>query len=59
MTRLKKYVGIIWIGEEPGLRVIIWAKSSTEAGQKLREEYGDGHPYTLTNEESAERLRGS
>ena len=54
---LKMYEGVIWIGDNPGTRVTIWARSGTEAGQKLREEYGEGHPYTLGNEEDATRPR--
>jgi hypothetical protein len=55
---LKKYEGVIWIGDSTGTRVTVWARSSTEAVQKLREEYGEGHPYTLGNEEDAARPRG-
>lgn len=50
---LKEYVGYIWIGEEPGLRLSVWAHTSTEAGNLVEEEYGRGHPYTLRNDEDA------
>jgi hypothetical protein len=54
---LKAYVGIIWIDEDPGIRVTIWARSGEEAERKIVEEYGAGHAYTLRNEEDATRIR--
>ncbi len=56
---MKTYVGIIWIGDSPGQRVTIEARTSEEAGRKLVEQFGEGHPYTLRNEEDADRPRGS
>lgn len=53
----KKYVGVIWIGDDPGIRVELFASSAEEAGEVLKAEYGDGHAYTLRNEEDADRPR--
>lgn len=54
---LKEYVGLIWIGDEPGIRLSVWARSSTEAVALVRAEYGEGHPMTLRNEEDAAKRR--
>ncbi len=54
---LREYVGLIWIGDEPGRRVRIMAVSGEEAEQLLIEKYGPGYVYTLWNEEDADRPR--
>lgn len=56
---MKKYVGYIWIGDDPGVRLSVWARSSSEAVALVRAEHGDGHPMTLWNEEEARRPRPS
>ena len=53
----KEYVGYIWIGDAPGRRISLWARSATEACQMVEAEYGEGHPYSISNEEDAERPR--
>jgi hypothetical protein len=54
---LKEYVGFVWIGEEPGVRLSIMARSETEAVEFVEVEFGSGHPYSLWNEEDASRPR--
>ena len=54
---LKEYVGYIWIGEEPGVRLSIMARSSTEARERMEAEFGSGHLYSLWNEEDESRAR--
>lgn len=54
---LKEYVGFIWIGDEPGVRLSVWARSSSEAWALVRAEYGEGHPMTLWNEDDAAKRR--
>ncbi len=54
---LKEYVGFIWIGDEPGVRLSVWARSPSEAGALVRAEYGEGHPMSLWNEDDAEKPR--
>lgn len=54
---VREYVGVIWIGDEPGQRFNILARSGEEAERKLKERYGDGHEYTLSNEADANRQR--
>ncbi len=54
---LREYVGIIWIGDQPGIRVRILAASGEEAEALLIEQYGEGHAYTLRNEEDATKPR--
>lgn len=54
---LKEYVGFIWIGEEPGVRLSVMARSAAEAIVLVEAEYGSGHVYSLWNEEDASRPR--
>lgn len=55
---MKLYVGVIWLEDDkPGIRVRIEAENATEAGAKLKEQYGEGHPYTLRDEEDAAKPR--
>ncbi len=54
---LREYIGLIWIGDEPGVRLIVWARSAPEAEALVRAEYGEGHPMTLWNEEDAAKPR--
>ncbi|MGB6056896.1 MAG: hypothetical protein WBF71_01425 [Microthrixaceae bacterium] len=55
--RLKEYVGYIWIGNEPGQRINVWAESADEAARKVEAEYGEGHPFSIRNPDDAERKR--
>lgn len=54
---LKEYVGFIWIGDAPGVRLSIMARSPEEAEAVMEAEYGSGHVYSLWNEEDASRPR--
>ena len=54
---LREYVGLIWIGEEPGRRIRIMAASGEEAEELLVQDFGAGHVYTLWNEEDAGKPR--
>lgn len=54
---LKEYVGYIWIRDEPGIRVSVWAASSEEAAAKVEAEHGKGHVHSIWNEEDASKLR--
>lgn len=53
----KEYVGIIWIGDGPGIRLRVFAPSALEARQMVIDEYGEGHVITLRNEDDANRPR--
>jgi hypothetical protein len=53
----KEYEGVIWIGDEPGIRFTIRADSGRDARELLEKTYGTGHVITLHNKEDAERLR--
>jgi hypothetical protein len=55
--RLKLYKGFIWIGSNPGKPVSVWAKDAKEARVQLEAEHGEGHVFTLHNEEDASRPR--
>jgi hypothetical protein len=54
---LREYVGFIWIGDEPGVRLSVWARSADAARELVEAEYGSGHPYSIWNEEDASRPR--
>ncbi len=53
----KEYIGVIWVDGQPGQRFRILAISGEEAERKLKEQFGEGHVYTLYNEADAERPR--
>jgi hypothetical protein len=54
---LKEYVGIVWVGDEPGKRVSVLASSPTEAAEKLKQQYGAQVHYSVYNEDDANRRR--
>jgi hypothetical protein len=54
---VRPFVGYIWIGDEPGRRLEILARSPDEAHQKVVDEYGEGHVITLRNEDDARKRR--
>jgi hypothetical protein len=54
---VKDYVGYIWIGDEPGLRLTVQARTADEARSLVEVEYGEGHTISLWNEEDAQRPR--
>jgi hypothetical protein len=54
---LREFVGYIWIGENPGIRLSILARSGEEAKAAVIAEYGSGHVISLKNEEDARRPR--
>lgn len=55
--RSRECVGIIWIGDGPGIRLRVFAPSAVEARALVVEEYGEGHVITLRNEDDANRPR--
>ncbi len=44
---------MIWIGDEPGRPLSVWARTGGEARVKVIAEYGEGHDITLHNEADA------
>jgi hypothetical protein len=54
---LKEYVGFIWIGEEPGIRLNVWAVDSEDAWTKVVADYGEGHVISIWNEADASKPR--
>lgn len=54
---IREYKGIIWIGDQPGVRFWIDARSLDEAAAILEEQYGEGHVYSLWNEYDAHKPR--
>lgn len=49
----KEYVGIIWIGDDPGIRLRVFAPSGREARALVISEYGEGHVIIMWNEGDA------
>ena len=56
-TPLKEYVGFIWIGDQPGIRLSIWAHTGKDAWAQVIAEYGEGHVISIWNEDDANRPR--
>ncbi|MCU1465617.1 MAG: hypothetical protein JWM72_1545, partial [Actinomycetia bacterium] len=56
-VRVKEYVGFIWIGDAPGIRLSILAESSTDAREQVVQQYGDGHVISIWNEDDARKPR--
>ena len=54
---LKEYVGMIWIGDQPGKRLRLSAHSLAEAEEAVEQTYGQGHVISLYNEDDANRPR--
>jgi len=53
----KPYVGVVWIGGEPGQRFTMMARSPEEARAKAEAQFGAGHEMTLWSDEDADRPR--
>jgi hypothetical protein len=53
----REYVAIIWIADQPGIRLRLLASSLDEAHAMIIAEYGEGHVISLWNEEDAARPR--
>jgi hypothetical protein len=56
--RLKRYVGYVWIGDQPGMRLDIVAYNADEARAEVEALYGQGHVVSLWNEEDRNKPRG-
>jgi hypothetical protein len=57
MSLDKEYIGFIWVGDDPGVRLSVWAKSGEEAWAKVVEQYGEGHVISLHNADDSRRPR--
>jgi len=53
----KEYVGYVWVEDEPGIRLSVWAESATEAGELIDAEFGAGSVHSVRNEDDASRPR--
>lgn len=56
---LKEFIGSIWIGDQPGVRLPVMARTAMEARESVIAEYGEGHVISLRNEEDASRPRSA
>jgi len=53
----KPYLGVVWIGDAPGHRFTMSARSPEEAREKAERLFGAGHDLSLWNEEDADQSR--
>jgi len=54
---VKEYVGVIWIGTSPVSDSASLLDQVKRLLENLKRRYGQGHAYTLHNEEDADRPR--
>ena len=54
---LRTYVGFVWIGDDPAIRVSVLAADLTDAMAQLVTSYGAGHKVSLWNERDAAQPR--
>lgn len=50
---LREYVGVIWVGGDPGVHLRVSAESLDDARRQVVAQYGDGHTISLWNEDDA------
>jgi hypothetical protein len=53
----RTYVGLIWVADDPAIRLSVQAHSLDEARALVVEQYGEGHVISIWNEEDASRPR--
>lgn len=54
---MKPFVGYVWIGDEPGVRLRLSARSAEEALATVEAKYGKGHVVSVWNEDDAYKPR--
>jgi hypothetical protein len=54
---MREYVAIIWMGDDPGVRCAVMARSLEEARAEIEKQFGQGHVISIYNEEDAQRPR--
>lgn len=54
---MQEYVGMTWIGDEPGIRLQLLAVSLDDARAKVVAQYGTDHTISLWNVEDAAKQR--
>lgn len=54
---MRQFVGFIWIGEDPGIRLSVQARNVSEAKAMVIAEHGQGHVISLWNEDDANKPR--
>jgi hypothetical protein len=47
---MREYKALVWIGDQPGIRLEILAPSSAAARALIVETYGEGHVISIWNE---------
>ncbi len=54
---VREYLALVWIGDAPGFRLQVHARSSAEAKALVKAEYGDDAVVSVWNEQDASRPR--
>ena len=54
---VREFVGFIWIGDKPPIRLRIDARTLEEARASVVAEHGEGHRISLWNEDDARQPR--
>ena len=54
---MREYLAIIWMGDDPGVRCAVMARSLEEALAEIEKQFGQGHEFSLWNEEDAQEPR--
>ncbi|WP_433049161.1 hypothetical protein [Dactylosporangium sp. CS-033363] len=55
---MREYRALLWIGDEPGIRLELLAPSLAAAKALIVETYGEGHVISLWNDEDSRTPRG-
>lgn len=56
---MRQFIGFIWMGEGPGIRIAIQAESVDEARAAVIADFGEGHRISLWNEDDARSSRAT
>ena len=54
---MREYVGVIWIADQPGVRLRLAAESLEDARARVIAAHGEGHVISLWNEDDAQSPR--
>jgi len=53
----REWLGLVWVGDAPAVRIRVWATDSDGAMRLVREHFGDEPVVSLWNEHDAHRQR--
>jgi len=53
----RQYKALVWVGDDPGIRVELYARNLEEATLQLKERYGREAVISLWNDDDAQKPR--